>query len=415
MKKATLENPPPAINAGRNLKEHFISLHQDAVMWKADKLFYKKTIPDDLADGVDVMVETMLCISNETKRKNYIDQIQKKYKTISPTLKKEVGKAFEKKERENTRIQEKLVTEGKNLKNEDVGLPSGFTGDLVSVLKYGVYEYDGVYHVKEKKLPISNFKMQILYHINSSRDVAYKIVKVVNEYGFETVIQINTDDWISVGGFRKVLARRGDFVFKGNDSDLSRLQQYLQESELDSHIIEILGYNKRGNFWAYSNGIIPLDKNAQPVFLKTDKYGIINVNEENYCLPAHSKMNEDKDELFINEKKFIYVEPENKISFKQWAILFNNAYGEKGMVAIVWLLATFFRDVIMSNQGSFPILNLFGQRGSGKGQMINSLLRIFGEPQDPIMLGGESTIKGFMRKFAQFSNAVVWVMNIKII
>jgi len=61
----------------------------------------------------------------------------------------------------------------------------------------------------------------------------------------------------------------------------------------------------------------------------------------------------------------------------------------------------------MKHISRYPILNLFGPPGAGKGQLATSLMALFGEPQDQIMLGGASTVVGFMRKFAQFSNAIV--------
>ena len=45
--------------------------------------------------------------------------------------------------------------------------------------------------------------------------------------------------------------------------------------------------------------------------------------------------------------------------------------------------------------------------------MANSLMALFGTPQDPLMLGGASTVVGFMRKLGQFSNAITWLDEYK--
>lgn len=45
--------------------------------------------------------------------------------------------------------------------------------------------------------------------------------------------------------------------------------------------------------------------------------------------------------------------------------------------------------------------------------MTQSLIRMWGEKQDQIMLGGATTVVGFMRKMAQFSNSLVWLDEYK--
>src|SRR5690606_21456450 len=81
---------------------------------------------------------------------------------------------------------------------------------------------------------------------------------------------------------------------------------------------------------------------------------------------------------------------------------------------IIYYVAALFSDIIFKSIGQrFPILFAYGKRGSGKGTMIQSIMRLFGEGQDQIMLGGASTVVGFMRKLAQYSNAIVWMDEYK--
>ncbi|MBL0202412.1 MAG: DNA primase [Chitinophagaceae bacterium] len=393
---------------------HILSLCQDAVLWKAKRLLNDANNIDDKAIAVDEIVTMLLNISNEVKQAGYIKVIQTTFK-LGQLLKTEVKKATEIKLTKEKRANEKAIIEGKGIRNEDAGLPDDFKGEISPFLKYGVYAYKGVYYSKGKAgvYPISNFTMKILYHIDSNRDQAHKIISVTNEYGFNVVFSINTDDYITLGGFKKALARKGNFVFKGNDSDLSRLQEFLQETQLDSRAIEILGFNKRYGFYAFANGIIPLTGANENSFIKSDATGILIFNEKAFYLPAFSKMFEEKDDMYLTEKKFIYQLPESEISINEWMKYFTAAYGEKSIAAILFFIGSLFRDVLLSVHKCYPILNMYGQRGSGKGKMVDSLMRMFGEPQDQIMLGGESTGKGFMRKFGQFKNAVVWLDEYK--
>ncbi|CAN5398325.1 hypothetical protein BH11BAC5_BH11BAC5_48680 [soil metagenome] len=415
------EDPDSYVQAyqkGKNelpIQDDLQELHQDAVLWKGKKLYKNAASPDDQVIAIDQIINTLLSISNEVKQNAYVESLQKDLKIKNSILKKELKKAIELRDRKAKSLQEKSMIEGKSLRNEDAGLPDDYPGDIRPFLKYGVYEYKGVYYAKGKQgiYAVSNFVMKILFHIDSSQDLAYKIISVTNEYGFNIVLQINTDDYITLGGFKKALARKGNFVFKGNDSDLSKLQEYLQESQVDSRLIDTLGFSKRYSFYAFANALIPLSNDKEPEILKPDSLGIVDCNGKSFFLRAMSKMYEDKDEMFLSEKKFIYIEPANTILFNQWAECFSQAYGEKSIAAILFFIASLFRDLMVSVHKCFPILNMYGQRGSGKGKMIDSLMRMFGESQDQIMLGGESTGKGFMRKFAQLSNAIVWLDEYK--
>lgn len=414
-----------------NLTQHFLSLHQDAVIWKAQKLWQNATGPDEQALAMDSLVNMMVCISNETKRSYYIGDIQKKNGIKNSLLSKGVKEEVA---RQKRKAEEKIVRaklDHQNITNEEIGVPEGHKVNIHDVTKYGLYEHDGVYHSRGAKgfYEITNFTMKILYHVDTSDEAAFRLITVKNVYGFEVTINLNTDDFVSLGSFKKVLARRGDFIFKGADSDLSRLQEYLQKDEIKTVYVKSLGFNKRGKFWAWGNGIMPVDEVAllPPTggieggllpsggaqFIPIDEYGIIPFGDKRYFIPACSKMFEDKDEMFVNEKKFVYVDPVAGFDFTQWARLVYKTYGHKSSIAILFYLGSLFRDIIMKQLQRFPILNLFGPPGAGKGQMAETLMSMYGIKQDQIMLGGASTVVGFMRKFAQLNNGIVWLDEYK--
>lgn len=154
-------------------------------------------------------------------------------------------------------------------------------------------------------------------------------------------------------------------------------------------------------------------ENSTPKFLPADDFGIVSYKNKNYFIPACSKMYMEKDDLFVNEKKFVYVNPVKDFGFKEWSDLVVKTYGSKSIIAILFYIGSIYRDVIMKHLQRFPILNLFGPPGAGKGQLAETVMSMFGIKQDQIMLGGASTVVGFMRKFAQLINAVVWLDEYK--
>lgn len=395
-------------------RDHLRSLHQDAIQWKANRLWNQANDPDEQATAMEQLAAMMVAIPNETKRTTYVDMLERTLKIKQRLLKKEVKTEIDRRAKQMADKKAKAKLAGKIANAEDEGLPSDFKGDIYDALKYGIYEHEGVYFTRGNRggdYPVTNFTMKILYHIQTADDLAYRMISIKNLYGFEKMLMLNTDDFVSVGSFKKCIARNGDFIFKGGDADLSRLQEMLQKDEVRTVFVKTLGYNKRGQFYAFANGIIPTvgDKELIPV----DKYGIVKFNDKNFVIPALSEMYADKDEIYKTEKKFIYTKPQPNFGCLEWCQLYCRAYGEKGRASILFYVGALFGDIIVKHVQRFPILNLFGPPGSGKGEMANSLMAMFGEPQDQIMLGGQSTAVGFMRKFAQLSNAIVFLDEYK--
>jgi hypothetical protein len=279
--------------------------------------------------------------------------------------------------------------------------------------KYGFFEHKGMYWALNSnggKYAVSNFTMEILFHVRTGGEEAYRLIKIKNIHGYEAVINMNTDDFVSLSSFRKLIARRGNYLWKGAEHDLVRLQDKLQREERATILIDVLGYHPTGNFYAFANGII--DMAANSTFKQADEYGIVQHNDRNYFIPANSKIYLDKEDMFYNYKKFIFKHRELKL--KEWFTLFDKVYGEKGRVGFIFYVASLYSSSIYKLMGRrFPILNLYGQRGSGKGTFAESLMCLFGEPQEQIMLGGNTTQVGFMRTFAQFKDAMVWLDEYK--
>lgn len=281
--------------------------------------------------------------------------------------------------------------------------------------KFGLWEQDNTYwslDPKGKKYNISNFLLRILYHVQTSDTEAYRMIEIKNIWGVKKVVQVNTDDLVSIGSFKKIVARQGNFIFKGNDVDLSRLSDKLQRDEMPTDFIEKLGFHKRGNFYAFANGIYDLYESK---FVEADDQGIVqhyrkkadgNV-KHNYFIPALSSMFREKDNMYANDKRFTYVQ--SGVLFEDWAKLYCKSYSDVGPVAMVWYISALFSDIIFDVMGDrFPMLFVYGQKGTGKGNLLESLMKMFGGGQKQLMLGGASTVVGFMRKSGQYVNALVW-------
>ncbi|WP_233603982.1 PriCT-2 domain-containing protein [Pedobacter sp. KBW01] len=288
------------------------------------------------------------------------------------------------------------------------------------LIKYGIYENGGTYwsmNDKGKKVEVSNFKMRIVYHVKTSDDEAYRLIQIKNIFGYDVVIKMNTDDFVSAGSFKKIIAREGNFIFKGADSDLCRLQDKLQREERKTELVKQLGYNKWYNFFAWANGIFDCHLNK---FVPADELGIVEhyrlVDDEmqplNFFIPAMASMFKDKEDLYVNDKRFVYIKSD--VIFKDWANLYEKVYGQNGQLSLMFYIVALFSDIVFKAMGDrLPMLNVYGQKGTGKGTLIESLMKLYGHGQKQLMLGGASTVVGFMRKSGQYSNGLNWLDEYK--
>ena len=296
-------------------------------------------------------------------------------------------------------------------------LPKGVS--VKETIEYGFYEHKHRYWMMRKGNEfesISNFTMVVLFLIKGVN--AKRIVEITNVYGKKAVIDMSISDLISLDKFRERVESTGNFLFNGKPADLTRIKGKLLNQEKPSQEISTLG-QYRELFYTFGNGIfngkdfIDIDDKGMIEFetVTTNDQGKNTKVKDFYYIPVFGSIQAEENEDLRNYRKFIHRP--TAVTFKEWAELFVAVYGENGKIAIAFCIVALFRDFIQDKRKFTPLLYLFGQRGSGKGTMANSMLNLWGIPQDPLMLGGASTVVGFMRKLGQFTNAIVWLDEYK--
>jgi hypothetical protein len=282
-------------------------------------------------------------------------------------------------------------------------LPRGV--DIREALEYGFFEYQNRYWLRRKSEfePVSNFTIRVLYLIRGVH--AKRIVEITNYKGKKAVIDFAIEDLISVEKFKCKVESEGNFLFEGKASDLARIKNKLFSLEKPSLEIQNLGQQK-GDIFAFANGLY-----HEGSFHEVDENGMCTVGKETYFVPVFGATQDEDSEDLRNYRKFLHRRTE--LTFSDWAAKMVEVYGDNGKVAVSYALYALFSDIVFEKTRAAPMLFLFGQRGSGKGTLANSIMALWGVPQDPIMLGGASTVVGFMRKLAQFRNALVWLDEYK--
>lgn len=381
------EDPDTFFTSEQQYKEWIASNRQDWILLRAKALLEK--IGQDPGRKNEAIKEICGFIQqyDEPTRKIYIDAMV--------TAHKVKAKLFT--DRLKDLDQSNIVIE------KDDSLPTGV--DARDFERWGFYEHHNSYFMRTKNdvEEVSNFVMNPVFHIEGQD--SRRVYDVVNFRGFRVVVDLDMQEMTSIQAFRRNIEGRGNFIFSGTDAQFTRIKAKLYEQTRTCTEIRVLGWQKEG-FFAWSNGITTTDDGFQEI----DEYGIVEFNKTNYFIPAFSSIHINDKSLFIGERKFQYKKRE--ISMKQWADLFTEVFGKNAQIGICFWIATIFRDYILFLNKNFPILNLFGPKGTGKSQMAMSLSCLFGEQQTPYNIHN-GTKAGLAEHMQQFSNAFAWVDEYK--
>lgn len=271
--------------------------------------------------------------------------------------------------------------------------------------KWGFYEDQNQYYfdTKDGIQKFSNFIMKPLFHVESSID-AKRIFELTNFYGKKVTINFDMNEMTSLINFKRVIEGKGNFLFWGTEPYLMRLKQRWYEETKTCNEIRNLGWQKEG-FWAWANGI-----STDEGFQEIDQTGLVVFNNRHYFIPAFSDIYLDDKSIFLDERKFLFLERE--ITLRNWAEQFIEVFGINGILGISFFIAALFRDHLLHLFNNFPILNLFGPKGTGKSQMAMSLSCLFGRQQTPFNIHN-GTKAGLAEHIQQFVNAFAWIDEYK--
>lgn len=89
---------------------------------------------------------------------------------------------------------------------------------------------------------------------------------------------------------------------------------------------------------------------------------------------------------------------------------FQNAFGERGLIALAWWTGSLFATQIRDRIGYYPFFELCGQASSGKSTMIEIMWKLYGRDHEGFNPFG-STWAGVTRELSQVSNLPIVLME----
>ena len=326
----------------------------DFILWMADKLFPHTTTTEEQREAIKEIAYLLSLIDDETGVSMYIGKLTKYYQGKRLWL-KAVDEERKKREQETKTTKDK--------EENDLNRKYGFYVDhgcYMSITEKGsVYEW-------------SNFTMLPLFHVKDTTNPK-RLYKIKNAMNQEEILELKQEDLIALAKFKQKIEGLGNFIWKGTEKELTKLKSYLYEKTETATEITQMGWQRAG-FYAFGNGVFYDD-----LFIKTDDYGIVRLKDKgNYYLPSCSTIYKSDTKLFTFEKQFVHLNL-SSVTLKEFTDQLFKVYGDNGRVGFCFSLATLFRDVVTTTSANhwFPILNLFGPKGSGKSELGHTLLSLF--------------------------------------
>lgn len=251
--------------------------------------------------------------------------------------------------------------------------------------QFGLFIRENCYYAigeeDEEPARISNFIMEPLFHIEDENN-ATRIFRMRNMYDVCRVIELKESELCSLSNFQQKVGSLGNYVWLAKIDKLNRVKEYLYSKTDTAERIRKLGWNASEEFFAFGNGIL-----YGGTFKDVDDLGIVRgVNGKAFYIPATSKIYLHNPEIFQFERLMIH-ENRNGVKLHDFVSRLIGVFGENASIALCYLLATLFRDIIFRRTRHFPILNLFGEKGTGKTTLATSLQSFFLHGVDPPNLG----------------------------
>lgn len=362
---------------------------EDFIIWYAGKLLIGKQTSGERADVMKSVAKLLALVKDKDYSKMLIKRLGKMIGVPTTLFQNAVNDVIK------GNVEKKQADGNKMMDRE-----------LYS--RYGFYESRNCYYSLnkdgiEQRWP--NFVMQPLFHIKDQLNPK-RLYRIKNIIGNEEIIELKQEDLVSIQRFKLRVEGLGNFIWEAKEEQLTKLKGFLYEKTETATEITQLGWQK-DEFFAFGNGV---HFNGQ--WVPVDEFGIVRLKGiGNFYLPAASKIYRNERKLFQFERKFIHSEL-SEVSFRTYTDKMIEVFGDNAKVGICFLLATLFKDIVTAKTKNFPILNLFGPKGSGKSELGHSLMSFFIINNDPPNLSS-ATDAALADAVAQCANALVHVDEYK--
>lgn len=321
----------------------------DFAIWYASKVIDKKATVSELSEQIRDVCSILILLDNEMVQNAMIKTLADRYGNASLW---------------NSARKEAL----KNKQEQEIRAQHS-DSDKMMLDKYGFWPKGNCYMGAHGAI-WSNFTMRPLFHLRDPYN-SKRLYEIKNINGQVQVVEMKEEDMNSLMAFKSKVGSMGNYRWKAGPNELNSLGDYLYEETKTASEICQVGWQRQG-FWAWGNGVY-----YEGMFFEADEYGIVSIDfrrddgtidyTENFYLPAMSKLYSSDRTRFQFQRKFVFNKMKvSSISLNDYLTQFAEVFGDNGKIGTCFIFAAMFKDIITGYTTSFPLLNLFGLRGTGK-------------------------------------------------
>ena len=358
-------------------------VEKDFILWYAEHTYDETATRDEQLQCIDDICDILVLVKDEKLQKSLLADLKDRYK--QPKI-----------------WQAGLTDSAHRLQDKKREKAQKTSGD--DLLKYRFYRADKHYYGIDgqgHEQQWTNFILKPLFLI-SNNEKPSRIFELENEEGEKVTVELRQADVTNLNQFKEKIEGKGNYRFRMKAEQYEDLKAYMYDKTELAVRVNQMGWNMiaEDGFFAFSNGIVYNGK-----WCEVDEYGIVRLKNVNVFLPAFSKIYKQNRRSFANERRFIH-NPLRRITAEEYFGKLIEVYGSNAVVGIAYYLATIFRDIIFSSTHSFPLLFVYGKKGTGKTELCISLTRLFQE--DDISSLASTTLYAMGEKLAQVSNGLVY-------
>ncbi len=353
----------------------------DFIPWLCNRKMDGLQSQTERAATISEIAQLLALCPDQTSVEMYLDQFQKQWK--------------------NSKVWVKEYFDAKNAHSRKVAREED-ADSMEMAREYGFYIKNNCYFgvgQRSEDRRWTNYTLKPIIHIRDERN-ARRVFLMKNTRGQEAVIKFAQSELVSFADFKTRTETKGNFVWEAGPNELTMLKKYLYNDTPSADEIKQLGWQRKHQFYAWGNG--GLDNGT---FVPANKYGIIEIMSKNFYLPGCALDTSDDTQGYQHQRKFVFVRA-NSITLQEYASKLIAVFGENAKIALCFLIATLFKDIVTSVTTSFPILNLFGPKGTGKSELGHSLTSFF-IPNNIAPNINNTTKAALAEAVAEVSNAVV--------
>jgi len=246
---------------------------------------------------------------------------------------------------------------------------------------------DRAFTFATKIKPIATFRMDFLYfqQPDNGEDGQYFFRFAFENHAPEVQLPFFGKIFGAAGDFKKgAMHKAPGAQFTGSTSDLDYMyKQWMGRVPKIITTLDFVGYDRASKAYVYADYAVQDGK-------------VIKINKESFFQLKQSGIK-------------TAVDIKQRLTTKaavDWLGDYQTAFGVGGMVALAWWFGCLFVEQVRQQYRSYPFIEVVGEAGSGKSDMVDFLWKLLGREGESFN-PNSSTMAGRTRKMAEVSNLPV--------